>query len=125
MSANISEVTRRSIIDYFTVSQTHWSGRLQDNEFLARLYDLNKMPSQDYRYHNANSDIYQHRVRNFDWDNEWVFYDSRFDLLHDSDESFLRFICETVHPVVRPDLEEVQKLVEVYNTALAPDGWTL
>lgn len=121
----ISEVTRRSIIDYFTMSQTHWSGRLQDNEFLARLYDLNSLPSHDYRYRNASSDIYQHRVRNNDWEDDWVFHDTRFNLLYETDEQFLRFLCETVHPIVRPDPDEVRELVNVYNKELAPDGWKL
>ena len=115
MSTEISEVTRRAIIDFFTMSQTHWSGRLQDNEFLARLYDLNSLPSQDYRHKTASGDIYQNRVRNNDWENDWVFYDSRFNLLYESDEEFLRFLCETVHPIVRPDTDEARKLVDVYN----------
>ena len=118
-------MTRRSIVDFFTISQTHWSGRLQDNEFLARLYDLNSLPSHEYRYRTASSDIFQHRVRNNDWENDWVFHDSRFNLLYESDEEFLRFLCETVHPIVRPDPDEARKLVEVYNKELAPDGWTL
>jgi hypothetical protein len=125
MSTGISEVTRRAIIDYFTMSQTHWSGRLQDTEFLARLYDLNSLPSQDYRYKTAASDIFQHRVRNSDWENDWVFYDSRFNLLYESDEEFLRFLCETVHPIVRPDTDEARNLVSIYNKELAPDGWGL
>jgi hypothetical protein len=125
MSTEISEVTRRAIIDFFTMSQTHWSGRLQDTEFLARLYDLNSLPSQDYRFKTAASDIFQHRVRNNDWENDWVFCDSRFNLLYETDEEFLRFLCETVHPIVRPDTEEARKLVDVYNKELAPDGWGL
>lgn len=125
MSAEISEVTRRAIIDFFTISQTHWSGRLQENEFLTRLYDLNSLPSEDYRYETAASDIFQYRVRNSDWENDWVFYDSRFNLLYESDEEFLRFLCETVHPIVRPDTDEARKLVDVYNKELAPDGWGL
>jgi hypothetical protein len=125
MSTEISEVTRRAIIDFFTMSQTHWSGRLQDNEFLARLYDLHSLPSQDNRFKNAAGDIFQHRVRNSDWENDWVFYDSRFNLLYETDEVFLRFLRETVHPIVRPDPDEVRKLVDVYNRELAPDRWEL
>ena len=125
MSTEISEVTRRSIIDFFVIGEKAWSGRLQDNEFLARLYDLNSLPSQDGRFRNANSDIYQHCVRNNDWERDWVFYDSRFNLSRESDEHFLRFLCETVHPIVRPDADEARKLVALYNSELAPDGWEL
>ncbi|SMH29778.1 hypothetical protein [Mesorhizobium australicum] len=121
----ISEVTRRAIIDHFAVAQVSWAGRLQDDEFLARLYDLTKMPSFDHRYRDAAGDIYQHTVRNSDWDSGWVFYDRRFNLLHAPDARLLQFLCETLHPVVRPDGEEVQALLDVYNTALAADGWQI
>ncbi|MFP3243938.1 MAG: hypothetical protein RXR20_05100, partial [Paraburkholderia sp.] len=43
----ISEVTRRDIIDSLTSEGVEWSGRLEDQEFLARLFDLNSLPSTD------------------------------------------------------------------------------
>jgi hypothetical protein len=111
MENSISEITRRSIIDHLTISHIAWSGRLQEDEFLGRLYDLSVMPSTDYRLRSAAGDIRQHRVNWNDWSDDWVFTDSRFNLLHASDERFLRFLVETVHPVVRVDEEEVQSLV--------------
>lgn len=121
----ISEVTRRAISDHFSVGNVSWSGRLQDDEFLARLYDLTAMPSFDHRFKDAAGDIYQHTVRNSDWDSGWVFYDRRFNLLHAPNAKFLQFLCETLHPIVRPSEEEVQTLLSVYNDALAADGWQL
>ena len=121
----ISEVTRRAIIDHFSLANVNWTGRLQDDEFLARLYDLSKMPSFDHRYKDAAGDIFQHCVRNNDWDSGWVFYDRRFNLMHASDAEFLQFLCETVHPVVRPTAEDVEALILAYNHALAPDGWQI
>ncbi|ASS60319.1 hypothetical protein HFO82_31555 [Rhizobium leguminosarum] len=121
----ISDVTRRAIIDHLSVAHIFWSGRLSDDEFLARLYDLSTMPSYDYRYSNAASDIRQHMVRNRDWDDNWVFFDGRFNLLHASDGEFLRFLCETLHPVVRLDEEQVSELLNIYNEALAADGFVL
>jgi len=59
----ISEVTRRAVIDHFSVAKVNWAGRLQDDEFLARLYELSKLPSFDPRYQDAADDIYQHCVR--------------------------------------------------------------
>ena len=125
MSNDISEVTRRAIVDFLTTSGTDWAGRLAEDEFLARLYDLTAMPSKDYRMGNAAGDIHQHRINWRDWDDDWVFYDSRFNLLRAPDDEFLRFLCETIHPVVRPDTDAAQELVAVYNRELAADGWSL
>jgi hypothetical protein len=121
----ISEVTRRAIFDSFIASGTDWAGRLAESEFLARLYDLTSLPSTDHRVRTAAADIHQHRVNWRDWEDDWVFYDSRFNLLHAPDEKFLRFLCETVHPVVRPDTDAARQLVTAYNGELAADGWSL
>lgn len=121
----ISEITRRAIFDYITTAEIDWAGRLQEDDFLARLCDLTKMHSTDNRRSNAAGDIHQHRVSWRDWDDDWVFYDPRFNLLHASDQRFLRFLCETIHPVVRPDTDEANSLADAYNTELAPDGWQI
>src|SRR3990172_12822402 len=120
----ITEVTRRAIIDYLSVGIS-WSGRLEDHEFLSRLYDLSKIPSTDGRFTSALGDIRQHRGNWNDWENDWVFTDPRFNLLWSSDNELLRFLCETVHPVVRPDIKESKEMVEKYNTYLRNDGWEL
>lgn len=120
----ITEVTRRAIIDYLSIG-IQWSGRLEEDEFLSRIYDLKQMPSTDSRFSTALGDIQQHR-RNFnDWPDEWVFTDPRLNILWASDEEFLKFLCETVHPVVRPDAETARELVDKYNTYLKSDGWEL
>lgn len=125
MSHEITHVTRRAIADYLTGSKISWSGRLSEPEFLARLYDLENMPSMDHRFSSAASDISQHRIRNHDWNDDWVLYDRRFNLLHAPDEDFLRFLAETIHPVVRADLSEASALAKAYNQELAADGWEL
>ena len=120
----ITEVTRRAIIDYLSVGIS-WSGRLEEADFLSRIYDLKEMPSDDYRFKNAHGDIWQHRTNNNDWPDEWVFTDHRFNLLWGSDDDFLKFLCETVHPVVRLDVTLAQEMVENYNSNLNKDGWEL
>jgi len=121
----ISEVTRRNIADAVSLQGINWAGRFEEHEFLSRLYDLQSMPSTDYRYSNASQDIWKHRTMNSDWQDDWVFYDSRFALIRAPDEEFLRFLCETLHPVVQPDPTEVVRTLDVFNTILAADGWQL
>lgn len=121
----VTEITRREIIDRFSAGNIDWAGRLQEDDFLSRLYDLNALPSNDYRRSTAAGDIWQHRVNWRDWEDDWVFYDHRFNLLHGPDEEFLRFLCETVHPAVRPDMEEAKQLVDLYNEQLRRDGWEI
>jgi hypothetical protein len=125
MSITISEVTRRGIVDSFHLQGVTWSGRLQEDHFLARVYNLASLPSTDHRFSNASGDIWQHRVRNDDWNADWVFFDSRFNLLYAPDVEFLAFLCETVHPVVRPDVDAARQLVTIYNDHLRADGWRL
>lgn len=120
----ITEVTRRAILDELQLGASWWWGRLDEPSFLARLYPLAEMPSTDPRFEDAALDIWQHRERNNDWDSDWVFYDSRFELMED-DTRFLRFLAETVHPVVRTSQEEVTEMVAMYNRHLAPDGFEL
>ncbi len=122
----VTEVTRRAIIDYLSVGR-HWSGVLQEDDFLGRLYPLSRMPSTDYRaeFNTAAKDIWKHRVMNTDWPDDWVFTDSRFDLLHGPDEAFLRFLAETVHPIVRPESTTARDMVKEFNAELAADGWEL
>ena len=122
----IAESTRRDIFDALTIERVAWAGRLEEPDFLSRLFDLKSLPSRDHRFDNAYWDIWQHRVNNpHDWDDSWVFHDARLNLLHCEDELFLRFLCETLHPVVRSESEEVEKLRQTYNHLLRADGFEL
>ena len=106
-----------------------WAGDLNEHDFLARLYPLKELPSTDGRREysaNASADIWQHRVNNSDWGSAaWIFTDDRFDVLAGSDEQFLRFLCETIHPMVRSNTDTALKMVEAYNSYLRVDGWEL
>lgn len=122
---NITEITRRRIFDQFCVEQLSWSGRLDEVEFLRRLYDVDSLPSGDRRYTNAAGDIAQHILFNDDWDYDWVFFDSRFRLNDGPDSVLLAFLAEMLHPVVRPNREEVDRLLFDLNEALRADGYEL
>lgn len=120
----ITEITRGAILDELRVGEIWWAGRLDELTFLARLYPLDDMASNDYRFKTARDDIRQHRQNNLDWDDEWVFTDDRLELEND-DEKFLQFLSMTVHPIVRPNREEALNLVGLYNRHLRMDGWEL
>jgi len=121
----VTEVTRRDIIDFIVLSKVDWAGALSQADFLARLYDLASLPSNDARFRNARGDIIMHTVNFQDWDLGWVFDDNRFGIRWTSDNQFLRFLCETLHPVVRPEVDQARALAAEYNTSLARDGWEL
>ena len=122
----ISQITRRDIADALIVEGVNWNGRLEESEFLARIFDLNSLPSTDRRFKDAAGDIWQHRVNNAnDWKDDWVFYDQRFNLMGCDDQIFLRFLCETIHPVVQADVTEAEKLCQLYNNYLKNDGFEL
>ncbi|WP_281179569.1 hypothetical protein [Micromonospora rosaria] len=135
----MTEVTRRRLLDgldwlrgsvptgyreFLAPSYAFWSGALPETDFLARLYDLDELPSHDPRYTTAYQDIVQHRVMNDDWPEEWIFDDPRFGLA-DSDDRLLRLLAEMLHPAVRTDPAEVARLIGFLNGVLVHDGYEL
>jgi hypothetical protein len=125
MDNTISEVTRRTIADFWVASEYSWSGRLAESAFMTRLYDLSSLPSHDHRLRDAAGDIRQHRESFSDWEEDWPFTDDRFRLLWCPDDIFLRFLCETIHPIVRPDADQARTIARELNAFLSPDGWQL
>jgi hypothetical protein len=121
----ISDVTRQNIADETVLKEIYYCGRLNEPEFLSRLFDLRNLPSRDFRYGNAYGDIYQHTVNNNDWSDDWIYGDSRINLLHCQDDLYLKFLAETIHPRVRSDSNEVSILAEIYNKHLNADGFEI
>ncbi|MFC1803762.1 abortive infection family protein [Thermoproteota archaeon] len=122
----ISKRTRTNIIQTLIRENVQWYGSLDDVEFLSRIYDLINMSSYDGRFQNAKEDIWQHTINNpGDWDDNWVYTDERFNLYECPDDEFLRFLCEMVHPVVRPDENEAGTLVELFNQELREEGYEI
>ena len=148
----ITEITRRDIMDVITDGfvvkelsddyidcddievdkagrykiRMSYCGRLNEIDFLSRIYDLKNMPSTDYRYGNAYGDIVQHTVNNDDWGNWWFFSDGRFNLSHGSDDEYLlKFICQMLHPVVRRENGPWKEYAKKFNELLSRDGYEL
>jgi hypothetical protein len=57
----ISELTRRDIFDALRLENVQWAGRLGETDFLSRVFDLTKLPSEDYRASNMLGDVSLHR----------------------------------------------------------------
>lgn len=121
----ITEVTKRSIVDELKISKFNIYGILSELEFLKRIYDLKSLPSYDSRYSNAESDISKHTVMNDDWSEDWVFYDDRFKIINGSDQEFFKFICEIFHPAVQKDEKACIAIIEKINTYLEKDKWEI
>ena len=124
----ITPLTRREIFDYIRTDGGPWWGKYDEIDFLSRIYDLDELPTTDSRvsqFPNARADIQQHRYNNDDWDNDYVFSDSRFELANGPDEVLLEFLAQMVHPVVQADTARAQEIVDRLNELLAPDGWML
>ncbi|MFE2992711.1 serine/threonine protein kinase [Streptomyces sp. NPDC059262] len=121
----ITQVTRMRLFDTLRLRNVDWSGRLEEAEFLQRIFELNALESYDSRFPTAAGDIFQHRVNNDDWEPDWVFTDERFGLSRGPDAVLLRFLSEMLHPVVRTDADELRELLELFNTLLGRDGYAL
>lgn len=133
----ISEITKRDILDLFKNGidmDFFWGtekvnylyfGRLEEIEFLKRLYNLKSMPSLDSRFSDAEGDIWQHTVNNDDYPCCWVFEDERFQLKNGRDEMYLKFICEIFHPTVRFEKGYWKQFLDEVSRLLQNDGYEL
>lgn len=122
----LTQITRQEIIDLFEFHQFNWWGKLEEVDFLERLYNLRSLPTTDPRirqFPTMQEDVWQHRVNNSDWPDTWVFRDPRLGLGEDG--AFLRFLCETIHPAVRSPKEEALRICSLYNELLQSDGWEI
>jgi hypothetical protein len=120
----ISELTRRNIIDYLLVRDTPYYGRSDLISFLKRTWNLSSMPSTDIRFENAEGDIWQHMVNNYDWDDENLLT-SYLDLLNCDDAIFLKFLENCVHPIVLYDDKVIEETLATFNSSLENDGYRL
>lgn len=121
---DISEITRRDIIDYLLLRDIPFHGRLDLVSFLKRVWNLSSMPSTDSRFTNAEGDIWQHMINNNDWEYDYLLI-TYLELLNCGDDVFLSFLQQTLHPLVLNDTSALSENVKEYNSKLAPDGYQL
>ena len=99
-------------------------GKLDELDFLSRIYDLESMESYDSRFKDFKGDIIQHRYNNYDWEDDWIFNDDRL-MLFEDDEHFLNFIKEIFDPYVREEKSSWKMFLDNINDLLKVDGYEL
>ena len=134
----ITEITKLDILNLFRnglqmedpfdvqpPAMYNYCGRLQEIDFLKRLYNLKSMQSYDSRFVNAEQDIFQHTVMNNDYPYCWIFEDERFNLMDGSDEIYLKFLCEVFHLAVRYEKGYWKEFLIEINKLLKNDGYEI
>lgn len=121
----ISEEIRQAIIDGVRALDVAWWGSLHETDFVARLVDVDTLPSQDSRYPNFRSDIIQHRQNNNDWPNDWILTDERVDLLRCDERRFIKFIECLLNPSIQPDAQAIVRLSDRISRSLLRCGYRL
>ncbi len=119
----ITEITRRTIVDALLLRHGSFNGSMEFMDFLKRVWDLASMRSTDRRFDNAEGDIWQHTIRNVDWEYTHLLYE-HLELRTCPDEVFLKFAETAVHPMVGNTDEVADRLQEI-NRALREDGFRL
>jgi hypothetical protein len=120
----ITDLTRRAIIDYLLECGDPFHGRLDHMEFLRRVWPLSEMPSEDSRFDDAESDIWQHTVNNHDWDHDELLF-KRLQIETCSDDIFLKFVETALSPRVVSKMARIEERADAVNRHLARDGYTL
>ncbi len=119
----IREGTRRNIIDMLALREAPFHGQLNLIDFLKRVWPLDDMPSEDYRFKTATRDIETHMGFG-DWDDSHLLLE-RLNLARGPDDEFLKFLEELVHPLVLSDESEALDIVTTINGSLERDGFHL
>ena len=57
MKTKITLQTRRIIFDGLEINNVAWNGKLEEIDFLSRIFDLKALPSTDPRFPDADGDI--------------------------------------------------------------------
>lgn len=111
-------------MDELLLQASALEGRLELITLLKRVWPLNEMKSTDHRFKDAEGDIWQHMVRNSDWDEGFLYFEY-LEVLTIEDQTFLHFLEQILHPLVRRDKEEQDLFLEIINKHLAGDGYRL
>lgn len=121
----ISRISREKILDYLLNRRENFHGKLGLLEFLGKVFDLKSLPSKyDHRFNNAWDEIWQHKVNNYDWSDEYLLKDY-LGLLKCNDRIFISFLEACLHPEVYEDKRLVMETFFKFRSVLLNDGYDL
>lgn len=120
----ITEITRQAIVDRIFMEDGPFYGKSDLVSFLRRTWPLSQMPSEDYRFKDAEGDVWQHCVNNEDWTDTYLLW-TRLKIGEIPDEQFGRFLEARVHPLVCPDRTQIETLVSAFNEELKNDRFVM
>ena len=113
---------KQQILDAILMRNEVVEGSTDLMSFLGRVWPLEQMPSEDYRFKTASGDIHKHMVMNDDWTTEEL-YTRRLALLDSEEDVFERFLTAYVHPLVRQDVALRNQAVAEMNQLLGQHGY--
>lgn len=130
----VTAVTRKEITkllrdgfnfkDFFnTRIYVKWNGELEEYDFLKRICDVDLIKPIDSRFITFKAELYQHRIRNNDWNDSYFFEDDRLPYKNSSQEQFFKIICEILHPEVRDESGDWKDLKSLIASILKNDGF--
>ena len=106
---------RQAILDAARSRVSSWSGNLSEDDFAARIVDVDSLPSSDARFKSFRDDIFQHRINNLDWPEDWIFTDSRVDLIGCDERRFIKFI----ELLLNPDIQSDHSVIDALSVPIA------
>lgn len=117
----ISNSIKRQLLTRL-VTTDDYLGRYASNDglmsFLAKIWPLREMPSKsDSRFTNQYENVFQHCIRNSDWNNEQL-YEDELNLINGESKYFTLFLENIVNPETRNSKEEIDLYVSLINEQL-------
>jgi hypothetical protein len=116
----VTEITRRRLLSVFKTRRL--ATEMEDVELIQRAWPVAEIPSPYGSTGGILEDIYQHTVRNYDWDNDELLIHLGF--LTCSQAQLFRFLEAAADPVVQTT-EAQASLVADLNGHLQHDGFRL
>ncbi len=121
----ISSITRKHILERVFGSHWAWHGRMNEVDFLNRIWTLDNLPSTDGRFKDMFGDIFQHRINNDDYAPDWIITDNRLNILETEDSIFIKFLTEILHPEVVENANSRDDFASIFNQYLINDGFEI